>query len=94
MAKKKVTDPAAVGPDTTLIMIVFGFAVLITLAVALHLGNALAVVPQSIPINPIAVVADLARGKLHWPRASTVIVLLVIASAIAYVVIRKRLQMI
>ncbi|KQY37857.1 MULTISPECIES: type IV secretory system conjugative DNA transfer family protein [Nocardia] len=92
MAKKKVTDPAAVGPDTTLIMIVFGFAVLITLAVALHLGNALAVVPQSIPINPIAVVADLARGKLHWPRASTVIVLLVIASAIAYVVIRKRLQ--
>jgi type IV secretory pathway TraG/TraD family ATPase VirD4 len=92
VAKKKVTDPAAVGPDTTLIMIMFGFAALITLAVALHLGNALAVVPQSIPINPIAVVADLARGKLHWPRASTVIVLLVIASAIAYVVIRKRMK--
>ncbi|MFD4356601.1 type IV secretory system conjugative DNA transfer family protein [Nocardia sp. NPDC058518] len=92
MAKKKVTDPAAVGPDTTLIMIVFGFAALFTLAAALHLGNALAVVPQNIPVNPIAVVADLARGKLHWPRASTVIVLLVIASAIAYVVIRKRLK--
>ncbi|MFD3703251.1 type IV secretory system conjugative DNA transfer family protein [Nocardia sp. NPDC058658] len=92
MAKKKVTDPAAVGPDTTLIMIVFGFAVLITLAVALHLGNALAVVPQNIPANPIAVVADLARGKLQWPRASTVIVLLVIAAAIAFVVIRKQLR--
>ncbi|MBC7303959.1 MAG: type IV secretory system conjugative DNA transfer family protein [Nocardia sp.] len=92
MAKKKVTDPAAVGPDTTLIMIVFGFAALFTLAGALHLGNALAVVPQDIPANPIAVVADLARGKLHWPRASTVIVLLVIAAAIAYVVIRKQMK--
>ncbi|MFB7875068.1 type IV secretory system conjugative DNA transfer family protein [Nocardia sp. NPDC056064] len=92
MAKKKVTDPAAVGPDTTLILIVVGFATLITLAVALHLGNAMAVVPQNIPINPIAVVADLARGKLHWPRASTVIVLLVIATIVAYYVIRNRLR--
>uniref|UniRef100_UPI002454CAE7 type IV secretory system conjugative DNA transfer family protein n=1 Tax=Nocardia neocaledoniensis TaxID=236511 RepID=UPI002454CAE7 len=92
MAKKKVTDPAAVGPDTTLILIVFGFATLITLAVALHLGNALSVVPQNIPVNPIAVVADLARGKLQWPRASTVIVILVVLAVIAYVVIRKQLK--
>ncbi|MFD3508416.1 TraM recognition domain-containing protein [Nocardia sp. NPDC058666] len=92
MAKKKVTDPAAIGPDTTLIMIVFGFATLGTLAAALHLGNALAVVPQNIPANPIAVVADLARGKLQWPRASTVIVLLVIAAVVAYFVIRKQLK--
>ncbi|WP_280340143.1 type IV secretory system conjugative DNA transfer family protein [Nocardia neocaledoniensis] len=92
MAKKKVTDPAAVGPDTTLILIVFGFATLITLAVALHLGNALSVVPQNIPVNPIAVVADLARGKLQWPRASTVIVIMVVLAVIAYVVIRKQLK--
>ncbi|MFC6012461.1 type IV secretory system conjugative DNA transfer family protein [Nocardia lasii] len=92
MAKKKVTDPAAVGPDTTLIMIVFGFAVVATLAVALHLGNALAVVRQDIPLNPIAVIADLARGKLVWPRSSTVIVLLVVGSVIAYVVLRKQLR--
>ncbi|MFC4373586.1 type IV secretory system conjugative DNA transfer family protein [Nocardia halotolerans] len=92
MAKKKVRDPAAVGPDTTLILIVFGFATLITLAVALHLGNAMSVVPQNIPMNPIEVVADLARGKLQWPRASTVIVLLVIAAAVAFVVIRKQLK--
>ncbi len=89
--KKKVQDPAAVGPDITLYMIYAGFATLGTLWIALHLGNAMAVTPQDIPINPIAIVADLARGKLHWPRASTVIVLLVIAAIVAYVVVRNRL---
>ncbi|MEV0433117.1 TraM recognition domain-containing protein [Nocardia sp. NPDC050413] len=92
MAKKKVKDPAAVGPDTTLILIVFGFATLGVLAAALHLGNALSVQPQNVPANPIAVVADLARGKLHWPRASTVIVLLVIAAIFAYFYIRKQMK--
>lgn len=89
--KKKVQDPAAVGPDITLYMIYAGFATLGTLWIALHLGNAMAVTPQDIPINPIAIVADLVRGKLHWPRASTVIVLLVIGAIVAYVVVRKRL---
>ncbi|MFD3593655.1 TraM recognition domain-containing protein [Nocardia sp. NPDC058640] len=73
-------------------MIVFGFATLGTLAAALHLGNALDDAPQSIPANPIAVVADLARGKLQWPTESTVIVLLVIAAVIAFFVIRKQLK--
>ncbi|ASF06414.1 hypothetical protein NBRGN_069_00230 [Nocardia brasiliensis NBRC 14402] len=92
MAKKPVKDPAAVGPDTTMIALYAGFAVLGTLWVALHLGNAMAVTPQSIPINPIAIVADLVRGKLVWPHASTVIVLLVAASALAYVLIKKRMK--
>ncbi|WP_433192663.1 type IV secretory system conjugative DNA transfer family protein [Nocardia sp. CA-107356] len=89
--KKKVQDPAVVGPDVSLIMIYAGFALLGTLWLALHLGNAMAVTPQHIPINPIAIVADLAKGKLHWPRASTVIVLLVVAALIGYLVVRKRL---
>ncbi|WP_330256593.1 TraM recognition domain-containing protein [Nocardia sp. NBC_00565] len=93
MAKnKKVQDPAAVGPDLTLYAIYAGFAVLGTLWLALHLGNAMAVTPQNVPLNPIAIIADLAKGKLHWPRTSTVIVLLVIAAVIAYLVIRKKLK--
>ncbi|PXX57819.1 TraM-binding TraD/TraG-like protein [Nocardia tenerifensis] len=92
MAKKPLKDPAAVGPDATLILLYAGFAILATLWLSLHLGNMLAVTPQSIPINPIAIVADLARGKLHWPRASTVIVLIVIAAVVAWVYIRKHLK--
>ncbi|WP_062993605.1 type IV secretory system conjugative DNA transfer family protein [Nocardia anaemiae] len=89
--KKKVQDPAVVGPDIALYMIYAGFATLGTLWIALHLGNAMAVTPQDIPINPIAIVADLIKGKLHWPRASTVIVLLVVAAIVAFVLVRKRL---
>ncbi|MFF0544312.1 type IV secretory system conjugative DNA transfer family protein [Nocardia thailandica] len=88
--KKKVTDPAAVGPDLTLYAIYFGFATLITVWVALHLGNALSVTHQDIPINPIAIVADMVRGKIHWPRTSTVLILLVIAAVIGFVVFRRR----
>ncbi|MFX0576593.1 type IV secretory system conjugative DNA transfer family protein [Nocardia nepalensis] len=89
--KKKVQDPAAIGPDLTLYAIYAGSALLATLWLALHLGNAMAVTPQDVPINPIAIAADLAKGKLHWPRASTVIVLLVVAALILYLVVRKRL---
>ncbi|MFQ6331896.1 type IV secretory system conjugative DNA transfer family protein [Nocardia sp. CWNU-33] len=90
--KKKVQDPAIAGPDVTLYMIYAGFAILGTLWIALHLGNAMAVTRQDVPINPIAIVADLARGKLHWPRASTVLVLLVIALLLVYLYVRKQLQ--
>ncbi|MEV6427012.1 TraM recognition domain-containing protein [Nocardia sp. NPDC051463] len=90
--KKKVQDPAIAGPDVTLYMIYAGFAILGTLWIALHLGNAMAVTRQDIPINPIAIVADLARGKLHWPRASTVLVLLVIALLLVYLYVRKQLK--
>ncbi|MEV6323402.1 TraM recognition domain-containing protein [Nocardia sp. NPDC051787] len=90
--KKKVTDPAVPGPDVSLILIYAGFAIFGTLWLALHLGNMLAGSPQKVPINPIAIAADLARGKLQWPGAATVIVLLVIMSVVGYLVIRKRLQ--
>ncbi|WP_228001583.1 type IV secretory system conjugative DNA transfer family protein [Nocardia australiensis] len=90
--KKKVQDPAAVGPDLSLIMIYAAFAILGTLWIALHLGNALAVTRQNVPVNPIAIVADLARGNLHWPRPSTVIVLLVLLACAAYLFVRKRLK--
>ncbi|MFQ6397142.1 type IV secretory system conjugative DNA transfer family protein [Nocardia sp. KC 131] len=89
--KKKVVDPAVVGPDITLYMIYAGFAILGTLWIALHLGNAMAVTRQDIPVNPIAIVADIARGNLHWPRASTVIVLLVVALLFVYIFVRKQL---
>jgi type IV secretory pathway TraG/TraD family ATPase VirD4 len=89
--KKKVLDPAVVGPDVTLYMIYAGFSILGTLWIALHLGNAMAVTRQDIPVNPIAIVADLARGNLHWPRASTVIVLLVVALLFVYIFVRKQL---
>ncbi|WP_454196800.1 type IV secretory system conjugative DNA transfer family protein [Nocardia sp. Marseille-Q1738] len=90
--KKKVTDPAVPGPDVSLILIYAGFAIFGTLWLALHLGNMLAGSPQKVPINPIAIAADLARGKLQWPGAATAIVLLVIMSVVGYLVIRKRLQ--
>ncbi|MFI9511376.1 type IV secretory system conjugative DNA transfer family protein [Nocardia sp. NPDC052566] len=92
MAKKKVQDPAAIGPDLSLYSVYAGFAVLGTLWLALHIGNAMAVTPQKIPINPIAIVADLARGNLHWPRTSTVIVLLVVAALLAYVFLRRNMK--
>ncbi|GGK39714.1 type IV secretory system conjugative DNA transfer family protein [Nocardia camponoti] len=89
MAKKKVTDPAAIGPDMTLWSIYLGFATFITVAVALHLGNALSAEPQSIPLNPIAVVTELVRGKLHWPTMSTVIIALVIAAIIGFFLLKR-----
>jgi type IV secretory pathway TraG/TraD family ATPase VirD4 len=90
--KKKVQDPAVPEPDIGLYMIFAGFALVGTLWIAVHLGNAMAVTHQNIPINPIAIVADLARGKLHWPRASTVIVLLVIAVVVGYLAVRNQLK--
>ncbi|MGK8523109.1 type IV secretory system conjugative DNA transfer family protein [Nocardia asteroides] len=90
--KKKVTDPAIPGPDVSLLLTYAGFAIFGTLWLALHLGNLLAGSPQNVPFNPIAIAADLARGKLQWPGAATAIVLLVILSVIAYLVIRKQLQ--
>ncbi|WP_194835735.1 type IV secretory system conjugative DNA transfer family protein [Nocardia sp. XZ_19_369] len=92
MAKKPVKDPAAIGPDATLILLYAGFAILGTLWLSLHLGNMLSFPTQSIPINPIAIVADLIRGDLRWPRASTVIVLIVVAAVVAWVLIRKQLK--
>lgn len=92
MAKKKVVDPAAPGPDVTLYAVYAGFAIFGTLWLALHLGNWLAVSPQQIPINPIEIVADLVRGELHWPRASTVIVLLVVAALVTYVLVRRNMK--
>ncbi|MBF6463890.1 TraM recognition domain-containing protein [Nocardia beijingensis] len=90
--KKKVTDPAIPGPDVSLLLTYAGFAIFGTLWLALHLGNMLEGSPQKVPFNPIAIAADLARGKLHWPGAATAIVLLVILSVVAYLVIRKELQ--
>ncbi|WP_039798970.1 type IV secretory system conjugative DNA transfer family protein [Nocardia araoensis] len=90
--KKKVTDPAIPGPDVSLLLTYAGFAIFGTLWLALHLGNMLEGSPQQVPFNPIAIAADLARGRLRWPGAATAIVLLVILSVVAYLVIRKELQ--
>ncbi|MQY21918.1 type IV secretory system conjugative DNA transfer family protein [Nocardia macrotermitis] len=89
---KKVKDPADPGPDHTLILIYIGFAVVGTLWVALQVGNWLSSPRQNIPINPIAIVAAFARGKLSWPTPATVIVILVIVLVIAYVTVRKELR--
>jgi type IV secretory pathway TraG/TraD family ATPase VirD4 len=89
---KKVKDPADPGPDVSLILIYIGFAVVGTLWVALQLGNKLSATKQTIPINPIAIVAALVRGKLEWPFPSTVIVLLVIVLLIAFIVVRKEMR--
>ncbi|MEV6276448.1 TraM recognition domain-containing protein [Nocardia sp. NPDC051832] len=89
--KKKVTDPAAVGPDPALILIYIGLSLLGVLWVALHLGNALAVVRQDIPVNPISIVVALVRGELTWPKPATVIVILAAALVVMFVLVRKRL---
>ncbi|MEU2088780.1 type IV secretory system conjugative DNA transfer family protein [Nocardia beijingensis] len=90
--KKKVTDPAIPGPDVSLLLTYAGFAIFGTLWLALHLGNMLEGSPQKVPFNPIAILADLARGRLRWPAAATAIILLVILSVVAYLVIRKELE--
>ncbi|WP_067723523.1 type IV secretory system conjugative DNA transfer family protein [Nocardia yamanashiensis] len=90
MAKKKVTDPADPGPDTQLHMIYAGFAIFGTLWFALQVGNLLSTPRQKFPINPIAIGVDLAKGKLHWPMASTVIVVLVILAAVTWRVVKKK----
>ncbi|MGQ4615073.1 TraM recognition domain-containing protein [Nocardia sp. R7R-8] len=90
--KKKVTDPAIPGPDISLLLIYAGFVIFGTLWLALHLGNMLEGSPQDVPFNPIAIAADLARGKLRWPTAATAVLLLVILSVVAYLVIRKELR--
>ncbi|MGV9410379.1 type IV secretory system conjugative DNA transfer family protein [Nocardia sp. NPDC003693] len=90
MAKKPVKDPAAPGPDTTLFMIYTAFAVLGTLWVSIQVGNALSSPKQDLPINPIAIAVDLAKGKLYWPGWATVVVLLVVLSAVGYQLYKRR----
>ncbi|MBH0774947.1 type IV secretory system conjugative DNA transfer family protein [Nocardia bovistercoris] len=88
--KKKVQDPAATGPDYSLYAVYAGFAVFGTLYIALHLGSIFTTPRQKIPLNPIDILARMVRGDLHWPIASTVLVLLVIAAVIGYLVLRRR----
>ncbi|UFS97400.1 type IV secretory system conjugative DNA transfer family protein [Nocardia huaxiensis] len=88
MAKKPVKDPADPGPDTTLYLIYAGFAIFGTLWLAMQLGSLLS--GQKIPINPIAIGLDLAKGKIVWPTAATVIVILVIIAALAWVILRRK----
>lgn len=91
MAKKKpVKDPAAVGPDLGLYAVYAAAAVFATLLLALHLGNALSSPRQDVPVNPIEIIAKMARGQLKWPVAATVIVLLVIAVGVIYLLTRKQ----
>ncbi|MGW6332045.1 type IV secretory system conjugative DNA transfer family protein [Nocardia rhamnosiphila] len=91
MAKKKpVKDPAAVGPDLTLIAIYVGGAVLGTVWVALHLGNMLSLQKQDMPVNPIDIVAGMVKGELHWPTGTTVILLLVLLALALFVLYRRR----
>lgn len=92
MAKKPVQDPAKPGPDITLYMIYAGFAIFGTLWLALHLGNMLSTPKQNIPINPIAIGFDLARGKLTWPTASTVLVVLLVVAIVAWFVVNRKLK--
>ncbi|WP_084481595.1 type IV secretory system conjugative DNA transfer family protein [Nocardia grenadensis] len=91
MAKKKpVKDPAAIGPDLTLIAIYVGGAVLGTLWVALHLGNMLSLRKQDMPVNPIDIIAGMVKGELHWPTGTTVILLLVLLALALFVLYRRR----
>ncbi|MET8799071.1 TraM recognition domain-containing protein [Nocardia sp. NPDC004568] len=91
MAKKKpVKDPAAIGPDLTLIAIYVGGAVLGTVWVALHLGNMLSLQKQDMPVNPIDIVAGMVKGELHWPTGTTVILLLVLLALALFVLYRRR----
>ncbi|MGW5382816.1 type IV secretory system conjugative DNA transfer family protein [Nocardia sp. NPDC003963] len=91
MAKKKpVKDPAAVGPDLTLIAIYVGGAVLGTLWVALHLGNMLSLQKQDMPVNPIDIVAKMVKGEVHWPTGTTVILLFVLLALALFVLYRRR----
>lgn len=90
--KKKVTDPADPGPDLGLYAVYAGFGVLGTLWIALQLGNQMSATPQDFPINPIEIVAGLARGRFTWPTASTVIVLLVLLTVVAIILVRRQLR--
>lgn len=89
--KKKVTDPAVPGPDLSLYAVYAGFALFGLLLIALHLGNQMMNPPQQLPVNPIEVVAGMARGKYTWPTGSTVIVLLVFACVAGVLVLRRQM---
>ncbi|MFC9995403.1 type IV secretory system conjugative DNA transfer family protein [Nocardia sp. NPDC127526] len=92
MAKKPVKDPADPGPDTTLYIIYACFVIFGTLWLALHLGNLLSSPKQDVPINPIAIGVDLAKGNLTWPTAATVIVVAIILAGVAWIWLRRRMK--
>ncbi|MFI1912508.1 type IV secretory system conjugative DNA transfer family protein [Nocardia sp. NPDC020380] len=93
MAKKPpVKDPADPGPDTTLHLIYAAFAFFGTLWVSVQLGNLLSSPRQTLPINPIAISINMAKGNLHWPAASTFIVILIVLAGIAWMMVRRELK--
>ncbi|MEV6768959.1 TraM recognition domain-containing protein [Nocardia sp. NPDC051030] len=92
MAKTPVKDPADPGPDTTLYLIYAGFAILGTFWVAVQLGNQLSTPKQDMPINPIAIGVNMAKGNLKWPVAATAIVVLIVLAVLAWVIVRKRIE--
>ena len=94
MSSKIVRDPTRTDP--TLVAAPIGIALFVVvgggLSVAMRLGT-----EQSVPLNPIAIVAELSRGVLVWTTGATVVaaglgVLVLAAGAGIAVWMGKRLQ--
>jgi type IV secretory pathway TraG/TraD family ATPase VirD4 len=91
VAKKVVKDPAE---QPVIDSWVIGTAILVyvlaLLYVSLHLGDAISMVHQSVPVNPLGALALLVRGKLQWPRAATVIAALILAGTFVLYLLYRR----
>ncbi|MEJ7894181.1 MAG: TraM recognition domain-containing protein [Solirubrobacteraceae bacterium] len=94
---KKSGGGSLLDPEAVLFFIVAGVVAVIVgaLTAAIHLGAALDGGGQAIPANPFALVADLAKGDLTWPKSATIamvaiLVLLAVIGASGAVVFSRR----
>jgi len=62
--------------DPELTAMVFGFVAFVfffgILFISMHVGTAMSLVHQDVPANPIIILIELVKGKIHWPRGATV----------------------
>jgi type IV secretory pathway TraG/TraD family ATPase VirD4 len=94
---KKSGGGSLLDPEAVLFFIVAGVVAVIVgaLTAAIHLGAALDGGGQAIPANPFALVADLAKGDLAWPKSATIamvaiLVLLAVIGGLGAVVFSRR----
>lgn len=77
--KKAIKDPTAESAVDGWMIGLAVFIVVVTIVfVSMHIGSALSMVHQDVPVNPIEIVARLARGKLTWPRGATIVAVLMV----------------
>lgn len=77
---KKSGGGSLLDPEAVLFFIIAGVAAVIVAALtaAVHLGAALDGDGQVIPANPFALVADLVKGDLAWPKSAAIAIVAIL----------------